>query len=651
MNSRVLSGRYQMISLIGKGGMANVYLAVDIKTGHEVAVKVLKPEFSQDEEFLSRFQREAQMASKVSHHNIVNLLDVGIEENIRYLVMEYVKGTNLKELIKEKGKIPPVIAVQITIRILSALQHTHRNGVIHRDIKPQNILVQEQGHIKVADFGIARVANSATLSKGDSVMGSVHYFSPEQAAGEEVLQTGDIYSVGVVLYEMLTGRVPFEGDSPVAVAMQHLHNKPRPIQEFSPNVTPAISKVVMKAMEKEPKDRYQNAMDMATDLKAALEAKNEEANKFLFEFQDSDKLSKVLAKEERAIRRRRSNSRVKERGKALLGFGSKKRGKKNPRGQKQQLVLILIGSILTVGALVLGGMYIYQNVVISTQVPELFGEEGTRAAELIRQAGLVGESHEILNEGVAAGKVIFQSPSSGERIKKGETVIYFVSAGRDELIIPSLEGMTRESATPMLSTMGMVLEIADRVLSDEKIDTILEQSPGAGTQGEIGQVVQVVLSGGRALMPEVCGGDLQQARDALTGFDLSMLRLKGVQSNKNRQNGMIVEQFPTVGSETMLRTSITLTIAQDRWQPYQGLISRQIPALDTEAKVRVILVTTEGEEILQWEETQPAGKPLQLLGLLYHSQGGMYTYKIYQNDELLMEERINLIEEDAGGAA
>ncbi|NLB91034.1 MAG: serine/threonine protein kinase, partial [Clostridiales bacterium] len=276
MSNRILSQRYRIIHLIGKGGMANVYLAEDLRTGHQVAVKILRPEFNQDEEFLQRFNREAQAASKVSHHNIVNLLDVGMENNMRYLVMEYVKGTNLKELIKAKGKLPVEIAVQITIRILSALQHTHRNGVIHRDIKPQNILVQTQGHIKVADFGIAKVANSATLSKGDSVMGSVHYFSPEQAAGEEVLQTGDIYSVGVVLYEMLTGKVPFEGDSPVAVAMQHLHNMPRPIQEFSPEVPPRISKVVMKAMEKEPKNRYQNAIDMAADLKIALETKSHE---------------------------------------------------------------------------------------------------------------------------------------------------------------------------------------------------------------------------------------------------------------------------------------------------------------------------------------------------------------------------------------
>ena len=221
MSDKILADRYRLVEQIGMGGMAIVYRAVDMRTGHNVAVKVLRPEFNQDVEFVSRFQREAEAASKMAHHNIVNLLDVGMDGENRYLVMEYVQGKTLKQVIQEKGRLNPLVAAQITIRILSALQHAHENGIIHRDIKPQNILVHADGHIKVADFGIARMANSSTLSKGDNVMGSVHYFSPEQASGHAAGVTSDIYSVGVVLYEMLTGRVPFDGDSPVAIAMQH----------------------------------------------------------------------------------------------------------------------------------------------------------------------------------------------------------------------------------------------------------------------------------------------------------------------------------------------------------------------------------------------------------------------------------------------
>ena len=214
---RILAGRYRIDQQIGVGGMAVVYRATDLNTQHFVAVKVLKPEYNQDAEYVARFQREAEAASKMTHHNIVNLLDVGMDSSgNRYLIMEYVEGQTLKDVIREKGRLSETSAVQITIRILSALQHAHSNGIIHRDIKPQNILMQSDGHVKVADFGIARMANKNTLAKGDSVMGSVHYFSPEQASGKEAGVTSDIYSVGVTLYEMLTGRVPFDSNCDAA---------------------------------------------------------------------------------------------------------------------------------------------------------------------------------------------------------------------------------------------------------------------------------------------------------------------------------------------------------------------------------------------------------------------------------------------------
>ena len=238
-------------------------------------MKVLRPEYNEDSEFIGRFQREAEAASKMTHHNIVNLLDVGMDGENRYLVMEYVQGKTLKSVIQERGKLNPALAGQIAIRILSALEHAHRNGIVHRDIKPQNILVHADGHIKVADFGIARIANSSTLTKGDNVMGSVHYFSPEQARGEGANATSDIYSTGIVLYEMLTGRVPYDGDNPVAVAMQHLHATPVPIQNLAPDVPPALVRVCMKAMEKNPALRYQTARDMAADIRLALENRPE----------------------------------------------------------------------------------------------------------------------------------------------------------------------------------------------------------------------------------------------------------------------------------------------------------------------------------------------------------------------------------------
>ena len=241
MNEKILADRYKLIEQIGMGGMAIVYRAVDMRTGHNGAVKVLRPEFNKDAEFVGRFQREAEAASKMTHHNIVNLLDVGMDGENRYLVMEYVQGKTLKDLIHEKGRLNPQAAAQITIRILSALQHAHQNGIIHRDIKPQNILVNAEGHVKVADFGIARMANSSTLTKGDSVMGSVHYFSPEQASGQAADARSDIYSCGVCFTKCSPDACPSMGTAPWPWPCSTCTLSPRPSSPSPPMCPPPSS--------------------------------------------------------------------------------------------------------------------------------------------------------------------------------------------------------------------------------------------------------------------------------------------------------------------------------------------------------------------------------------------------------------------------
>ncbi|HML49453.1 MAG TPA: protein kinase, partial [Clostridia bacterium] len=268
MIGRVLANRYEIQERIGVGGMAYVYRALDRNTQKMVAVKILREELTNDDEFVQRFEREARAASKMSHPNVVNLLDVGTEEDMRYIVIEYVSGRSLKEMIRESGGLRSEMAGQITVRILSALQHAHQNGIIHRDIKPQNILLDKEGVIKVLDFGIARIMNDAQVQ--ERTIGSVHYFSPEQARGETADEKSDLYSVGVVLYEMLTGKIPFQGDSTVSVAMQHLQDKPVSPEEINPNVSAALSRVALKAMEKDPAKRYQNASEMIRATRDAL---------------------------------------------------------------------------------------------------------------------------------------------------------------------------------------------------------------------------------------------------------------------------------------------------------------------------------------------------------------------------------------------
>jgi len=254
---RILAGRYKVVAPIGEGGMSRVWRAQDLNTGKFVAVKVLRDEYREDETFVRRFEREALAASKMTHPNIANLLDVGVEEDgTRYLVIEYVSGKTLKQFIQESGTIRPETAAQIIMRVLAAVQHAHQNGVIHRDIKPQNILIDKEGAVKVADFGIARVANAQTMNQDtETVMGSVYYFSPEQAKGALVDEKSDLYSVGVMFYEMLTGQVPFTGDTPVAIAMKHIQDAPVPPSEICGAVSQAMDFAVLHAMEKRARNR------------------------------------------------------------------------------------------------------------------------------------------------------------------------------------------------------------------------------------------------------------------------------------------------------------------------------------------------------------------------------------------------------------
>ncbi len=520
MSGLVLDNRYKLTDFIGQGGMALVYKALDLRTHHAVAIKILKPEYKNDEEFLRRFEREAQAASKVSHHNIVNLLDVGAQDNYRYLVLEYVEGRTLKDIIDEKGALPPVTSVQIAIRLLSALQHMHKNGIIHRDIKPQNILIHADGHVKVSDFGIARLAGSGTISKTDMVMGSVHYFSPEQAQGQEVTEASDIYSAGVVLYEMLTGTVPFDGDTPVAIAMQHIKIPPRPVNIVNPAVSPAINAVVLKAMAKDPRSRYQQAEDMARDLQKALAEPNREKPEV--------EIDPVPEEPNPGNRRRR--------------------GTESPEPfdwhKFIKPALTVAAALVLTAVLALLAVRMYRNIVNSTTAPYVIDETENNALRLIARAGLIADISRVSDAERPAGTVIQQAPEYGTTMRQGSKLLITVSTGPQQQEVPRLYGMSVTKASEELEKCGFtLLALPRREVSEKPWDTILTQSPEAGALMNAGGIIQVTLSGGSVTIPYLVGMNRAEALQLAESLGLRITEIVEEPVEEAAKDQLVAAQF------------------------------------------------------------------------------------------------------------
>ena len=537
MIGKIFDNRYELVEFIGKGGMALVYRAVDQRTGHNVAVKILRPEYAQDQEFLERFDREAQTASKMSHHNIVNLLDIGQEEDLRYLVMEYVNGRTLKEVIQQKGALPPTVAAQIGIRILSALQHAHDNGIIHRDIKSQNILVNANGHIKVSDFGIARIAGSNTISKTDNVMGSVHYFSPEQAKGEEVAFGSDLYSVGVVLFEMLTGQLPFDGETPVAVAIQHISTPPRSVMELNPAVQPAFAHVVEKALAKHLDKRYSSAIEMAQDIRRALE---EPDGTWLGRLPDKNLPSKIKNQETQP-----------------MSITSKQKIVQKIKKNGFRWAWVFCVTLLALGVIIWGSTRFFNNVIDVTKAPDVLDKTEESAIRALEKEGLQWQIIDRQSdESIPAGIVLLQDPVCGTSMKKGDTVSIIISTGPQVQEVPEIVGMDKNAAKDLLTKHGFTMFEKKYLISGEPIDTVLRQEPAAGCPiGDGDKTIQVILSRGPLQLPNLLGMKQEDAIQLMTDLGFSL---------DPANNELVVENI-YVGSDAQLDIG---KVAQQKYVVY-----------------------------------------------------------------------------------
>ena len=566
----LINNRYRIQEQIGVGGMAIVYRAIDEKLDREVTFKVLKEDYINDEEFIKRFSTEARAAARLSNSNIVNVYDVGNDGNIHYIVMEYIDGFTLKELISSKAPFTDEEAVGIGLQIGAALEHAHKNGIVHRDIKPENILITKSGNIgtiKVTDFGIAK----ATTSKTSPIdfMGSVHYFSPEQAKGENVDTRSDIYSLGIVLFEMVTGQLPFTGETAVALAMKHLKEPIPDIKAINPNVSDKLVSVIKKATCKEPKNRYQTIAELVKDLKYVLAeihmSKKEKENVYTDETvimtkDDVDTIRNSQKHTENNNKKNKNNNSNKNNKKQELSQEDADYKKKE---KKVILAAIITGIVLILG-ITMGSRMINNTLYAGTiKVPNFVGMTSEKAEALAVRKHITIETKEIYKENVDEGVVADQSVKKGERIKENETVTLYVSSGSNSVTVPKFEGYMKSKAEEIAEANNLVL-VVEYVTSDELAGTVVEQDIKEGEKVAPKSEIKIKVSSGgvdeEVKVPDFYGKTKGEAEELLKEIGLTGKFIDGYSDTV--PEGQVMDQGIDANSLTTKDTVLTLTVSQ-----------------------------------------------------------------------------------------
>ena len=572
LEGKILGNRYEIIEKVGNGGMATVYRAEDKVLKRNVAVKVLKDEFTTDEEFIKRFEIEAQSAARLTHPNIVSIYDVGSEDNLYYIVMELIRGKTLKEIIvEERGPLPWKWSVNVAIQIASALEMAHKNNIIHRDIKPHNIIITEDGIAKVTDFGIAKAVSNSTITAFGTTIGSVHYFSPEHARGGFTDAKSDLYSLGVVMYEMVTGRVPFDADTPVSVALKHMQEEPEEPIELNPNLPSAVNRIIMKALKKDTTLRYQSATDMLADLRQALKNPNGD----FVDDRDYD-----------------ATARTQKINTDLYGNvdedNHKRNGKKDNKFvafiKRHKVLSAFIGLILLF-AISLGGTLAYLNITNPAEVelPDIVGMSKEEAQKTVEDLKLVFEvSSEEFNKDVPEGYVISQDPTyiADYNVKEGSTVKVVISKGQEKTTVPKVVGMTRQEAVDALEEANLKVEIVEETSRTVEEGYVISQEVEADSEAYAGDTIKIHVSTGTGIKQvnviSVIGQD-----EATAKTNLSNLGLKvnvSYEQDDSKDNGVVLKQSIDSGKTVDEGTTITITVNK-KDELKQGTVTVNVKSL------------------------------------------------------------------------
>lgn len=552
LEGKLLGNRYEIIEKIGNGGMATVYKATDKVLKRNVAVKILRDEFTTDDEFIKRFEVEAQSAARLTHPNIVSIYDVGVDGNLYYIVMELIQGKTLKEIIvKEKGPLPWKWSINVSIQIASALEMAHRNNIIHRDIKPHNIIITEDGVAKVTDFGIAKAVSNSTITAFGTTIGSVHYFSPEHARGGFTDAKSDLYSLGVVMYEMVTGRVPFDADTPVSVALKHMQEEPVEPIELNPNLPIAVNKIIMRALQKDTTLRYQTASEMLVDLKKSL--KDPEGD-FVEEL-EYDPTARTQVIDTNAYR---DNKQTKN-------SSGKKDGKFKTFVKTHKGLSIFIG-LLLLFVLSLGGTMLVLNLTNPPEVamPNVVGLSKEEAQKEIENVKLKFEiEKEEYNKDVPEGFIISQDPTYMEKfnkVKQGSTVKVVVSKGEEKTTVPKVVEMEKDKAVKALEDAKLKVEIVEESSKKVQEGYVISQETSPDTEAFAGDTIKIHVSTGveKATVPDVIGKSQADAKKTLEaqGFVVAVT----TSEDSSKENGIVLKQSLDSGKTVEKGSTVTITV-------------------------------------------------------------------------------------------
>ena len=558
-----INDRYQIIRLIGEGGMANVYLAHDTILDRDVAVKILRGDLAGDEKFVKKFQREAISASSLNHPNIVELYDVGEDHGQYFIVMEYVEGKTLKSLIKKRGALTLPEVVDIMLQLTSGIAHAHDSYIIHRDIKPQNVMILDNGMVKITDFGIATALNNHELTETNSIMGSVHYLPPEQANGNGATVKSDIYSLGILMFELLTGKVPFKGESAVEIAIKQMKTPIPSVRKYNEEIPQSVENVILRACAKNPKNRYDSAREMHEDLKTVLSPEREEEEKWVYEYPENElDETKKLSREEL--------------NKGLLAEieqeeESKDKKKKDKKDKKTNMVLIIAGSIFATLVIVFAAIFFLIPNITGTKevkVPDIAEMTVEEAKEKLEDVGLEVTSEDIEqpNEEIEEGHVIKTSPAIGRSVKKGAKIQLYVSTGTDKVEIENYVGQNYYEVEAKLKAAGLDVIRETREYSETdtsvKAGIIIEQSVAAGEELEKGDSITLYVPEFYVEYPDFLGENYTEEQ-AQAWADQNGVELeKTYRETSDVEPGMILSQSRAAGTKVNTNVPLRITVAK-----------------------------------------------------------------------------------------